>query len=424
MPVTGKIAALKLLRPHPSLLSLMGKKTLERQFTAEAVTMAGLRHPNILEIWDFDRADGHPFYVMAYHSNNLGIHIGETYRTEMPSRRLPVDLAVQYALAILSGLECLHDSGIVHRDIKPFNILLTDQNTVKICDFGLSLLRGERFAGPANLKVGSPYYTAPEQEEDPDEVTAAADLYSVGVVLYRMLTGNLPEGNAPGLGTAALDAEWGRFIRRALADRPEGRFRGAAEMSAELKGLSDRWRRRMEAVCRIEPSIVRQSEVRPLKCRLRSDPVKVGPRQGRRAFKLNPLWRPHRYVRNDFVARQSGLVYDRTTGLLWQKSGVAYPHDWDQSHRYIDRLNRERTGGRADWRLPTTDELMSLLTPTPQGRELCIAPVFDPLQKSLWSCDRSSFIAAWYASLDLGFIYWQDFTAGLYTKGVCGPRSE
>lgn len=95
IPVIGKIAALKRLEPDPMLVHLMGIAEIRRRFIAEAVRMAGLRHPHILDIWDFNAEDDRPYYLMNYYTDNLGRMIGETYRTEAPSRVLPLDSAIQ-----------------------------------------------------------------------------------------------------------------------------------------------------------------------------------------------------------------------------------------------------------------------------------------------------------------------------------------
>ena len=214
LPVIEKIAALKLLDPNPFLIDLIGYDKIRKLFVSEAVTMAGLRHPNIVEIFDYGEDNGRPFYIMDYFCNNLGIMIGETYHPETASRIIKVDKAVHYTGQILSGLSCLHHAGIVHRDIKPFNMLVTEQDVIKISDFGLSKIRGESFDGHPGLKVGSPWYAAPEQEKNPDEAGPAADMYAVGVTLYRMLTGMLPEGKfvAPGELNPDIDESWDQFI--------------------------------------------------------------------------------------------------------------------------------------------------------------------------------------------------------------------
>jgi serine/threonine-protein kinase len=91
-PVTGRMAALKLLKPADMLIKTMGMDRLRRQFEAEAVTMASLDHPHIAAVWDYDEAEGIPFFVMEYYCLNLGMLMGESYRVEDPTRRLPMAL--------------------------------------------------------------------------------------------------------------------------------------------------------------------------------------------------------------------------------------------------------------------------------------------------------------------------------------------
>ncbi len=424
MPVTGKILALKRLDPHPHLLSLLGGERIKELFVSEAVNMANLRHPNVVEIWDFDTDHGKtPFYTMDYHFNNLGILMGETYRTEMPSRVIPVDKALEFTRQTLAALACLHHFGIIHRDVKPYNILLTEYDGVRLCDFGLSKLRGERFGGPENLKVGSPFYAAPEQEADPDDAEYTADLYSVGVMLYRMLTGTLPSEprELPSRLNPELDWRWDAFIQKGMAKNIANRFPTATAMGAEMEKLAAARQKEREAVCKIfpvTPTPVPAGDGKPT--RHRSNPLKVRPAEAQDVFALDELWRPESYIRNDFHPKREGIVADRATGLLWQQAGSEYPLTWEQAHGYIRAINQWRFGGRRDWRLPTVDELMSLLTEAPQRDTLCMDPVFDPRQRRLWSSDRRSFTAAWYVSVDMGFVWWQDFSGFFYIKGVCG----
>jgi len=423
MPVTGKMVAMKQLKPNEFLTALVGMDRLRELFTAEAVTMANLRHPNLVDVWDFDEADDRLFYTMEYFCNNLGTMIGESYETERPSRVLPVEKAVRYARQALHGLARLHHAGIIHRDIKPFNLLVTDQDTVKICDFGLSKLRGETFRGPDNLKVGTPYYAPPEQEEDPDAADETADLYALGVMLYRMLTGRLPmESPAPPSRlNPDLNKRWDRMTETALALRPEDRYPKASEMLAALEDCFVRWRAERDRECAVsEADLSADAPPTPMARPPRNQPVKVRPQMARERFGLDELWRPEPYVRNDFVEREDGVVHDRATGLTWERSGSEYPVTWEQAENYIDRLNRNRFGGFRDWRMPTVEELRTLVDPPPQGTALCIPPVFDATQKWLWSCDRRSHIAAWYVSLDLGFVAAHDFTGYFYVRGVRG----
>jgi serine/threonine-protein kinase len=102
-PKFGKIVALKLLSPHPHLVGSLGMEEIKERFVIEAMTMASLRHPNIVSIWDFDEAEARPFLVMEYYCNNLGLIIGETYRVEDLSRALTLDKTVHYLRQILAG---------------------------------------------------------------------------------------------------------------------------------------------------------------------------------------------------------------------------------------------------------------------------------------------------------------------------------
>lgn len=425
LPVIHKISALKWLDPDPLLEKLLGRSNVRDLFVAEARTLAGLDHPNIVVVHDFDQARGRPFYVMEYHAGNLGALIGETYRTERPSRRLPVDRALDYIRQTLRGLSCLHDAGIIHRDIKPFNLLVTARDTIKICDFGLSRLRGEPYQGPSNLNLGSPYYAAPEQEKNPDSAAPSADLYPLGVMLYRMLTGCLPEHPVdhpdycpPSRRHPDLDTRWDEFIARSLAPQPELRFADARTMARDLDALDRHWQVHKESVCRLPGQQAPSANEPPPSLPLRTEPLKASPPDAARRFGVDDLWRPRVYVSNRFETPSPGIVADQATRLVWQRSGSRYALTWHQAHAYIERLNMETSAGRNTWRLPTMDELASLLRPPPQGQDLCIAPLFDPRQRRLWSIDRRSFTAAYYVDMELGFIAWQDFSAPQHVRAV------
>ena len=431
LPPIGKIGALKLLAPDPLLSQMMGYDHIQTTFIKEAVTVAGLRHPNIIAIHDFDEDQGQPFYVMDFHANNLGALMGESYRIEKPSRVLSADKALDYLDQTLGGLACLHDAGILHRDIKPFNLLITDRDTIKICDFGLSALRGEKYSGPANLNVGSPYYAAPEQEADPDRIDARADLYPLGIMFYRMLTGHLPdlEGELsayvpPSSRNPDLDPHWDQFTDRALARRPEERFPSANAMRSALARLREHWHRRKEESCAWNQTVSGASEKGTVSDHRtpRSRPVKWNPDRAAAQMDLDDLWRPRTYRGSRLRCQEKDTITDGLSGLTWQQSGSRYPMSWQQAHHYVARLNDQRFSGRQDWRLPTLDELITLLKPPSQGRDLCIEPLFDTIQRWIWSADRRSFIAAYFVDIELGFVGWQDFSAPFYVRAVCRPH--
>ena len=420
-PLIGKIFALKLLDPDPLLVTLIGWDKILDMFKTEAVTIAGLRHPNIVEILDYDESGGKPYYLMEYYVNNLGVMIGETSRTEQASRTIKIEKAIRYTLQTLNGLDCMHHAGIIHRDIKPYNLLVTDYDAIKICDFGLSKLRGEKFEGPSSLKFGTAWYAPPEQEDNPDSVDFSADLYAVGITLYRMLTGVLPEeGYLPvSRLNADLDDAWDDFIKKAIAPRPAKRYLSAAEMLADLKLLQTDWEAKKEQICLLpELNKTDTAEKAPPRLNLRSSPIKINPFSAKKTFALDNLWRPARFLQNEFELNPDQTVTDRATGLVWQQSGSEFPLNWSGAQVYIQELNSSQFAGSRTWRLPTIDELMTLLTELPHGEDYCIEPIFAQRQKRIWSCDRRSFIAAWYVSIDMGYVAWQDFTGYYHVRAV------
>jgi serine/threonine protein kinase len=430
LPIINKIAALKILDPDPLVAKLMGMDKLRVLFTQEAVTMAGLNHPNIVAVNDFDEHGDKPFFVMDYYPNNLGTILGEHYSVEESSRRISVDKALDYTLQTLNGLDCLHDSQILHRDIKPFNLLVTSQDTVKICDFGLSKLRHEAFAGPANLNVGSPYYAAPEQEADPDSTDVRTDLYPVGIMLYRMLTCRLPYLNEsdlqyppPSRINLDLDTRWDDFFTSAIARRRRDRFADVGTMKKELIDLQHHWQQHKEMSC-ARPGLstdLTPKATQHVISQLRHTPLKLSPHQAVNCFDLDVLWQPNTYTNNRFIFLNEKILNDQTTGLIWQQSGSRYARTWQASHLYIQRLNEDAYGGIKNWRLPTIDELITLLKPSAQGSALCIETEFDPTQKWVWSIDRRSYISAYYVDIELGFVGWQDFSASYYVRAVSSP---
>jgi len=423
VPVIRRLLALKILAPGDLLLTLIGRERLHHLFTEEAIAMAGIRHVNIIEVLDFGIYQGSPYYVMDYYGNTLGAVIGETYVTDARSRVLRFEKVIHYTRQILDGLQRLHAAGIIHRDIKPFNILLTEDDTVKICDFGLSKLRGETINVPPALKVGSPFYAAPEQEDQPNQVDQTADLYSVAVMIYRMLTGTLPQDPLQPASRIHpdLDTGWDEFLSRALSPRPAARYPNAMSMAAEMMRLHQRWEETIDATCRLQPAASPPLPSRPPVATLppRSEPLRTGPSDARTLFDLDALWQPAFYRDAGFQPDAAGTtVRDETTGLQWQYGGSDFPLDWPSALTYIDDLNAIAWMGRQNWRLPTIAELLTLLRRPPSGTDYCLVNDFAPHHKRLWSCDRRTFTSAWYVSLELGFVAWQDRTFANHVKAV------
>ena len=206
------------------------------RFLRECRTLAGLSHPNVVTVYDAGVAAGHNYLLME-------LVDGTDLAKLMRSGDVQPDQALSVVSQICEALQYAHDQGVVHRDIKPGNILLDREGHVKLGDFGLAkLLRSDesmRLTGTMQA-MGTPQYMAPEQLERPLEVDHRADLYSLGVVLYELLTGELPLGRfeAPSK-RADVDVGLDEVVMKTLEKEPELRYQSASEVRVEVQRASD-----------------------------------------------------------------------------------------------------------------------------------------------------------------------------------------
>lgn len=184
-----KLVAIKVLPPH----AIHDEDAVER-FRREARVAAKLEHPNIVTIYRFGSEQRLCYLVMRYVE-------GESLADRLMTQpRLPLSDALTIIYEVASGLKCAHDEGLVHRDIKPANILLSNKGEVLVADFGLAKQAGNGSGGltATGMIMGTPDYMAPEQCEGEPDIDGRADIYSLGLVFYTMLTGKVPsEGKTP-----------------------------------------------------------------------------------------------------------------------------------------------------------------------------------------------------------------------------------
>ncbi|MFQ6116266.1 MAG: serine/threonine protein kinase, partial [bacterium] len=156
----------------------------KNRFMREARAAAAQDHPNIAAVHEIADYEGETFIVLAYVE-------GETLKKKIKSGPLPVEQALDIAIQIAQGLKEAHDHGIVHRDITSTNIMVTPKGQVKITDFGLAKFKGEKTLTKSEAQMGTAGYMSPEQIQG-EAVDHQGDIFSFGVVLYEMLTGQLP----------------------------------------------------------------------------------------------------------------------------------------------------------------------------------------------------------------------------------------
>ena len=252
----GRMVALKILPPE-----VAGGAGFAERFTREASALASLNHPNIVTLYEFGQADGLYFFLMELVD---GVNLQELLRAGRIAPREALAIVPQ----ICDALQFAHGLGIVHRDIKPGNILLNRRGQVKIADFGIAkMLGGDGRAGsplpavgmcgdegapgvtrPAGESsppaftggqlLGTPGYSAPEQKSDPQHVDCRADIYSLGVVFYEMLTGELPgQRLEPPSRKVHIDVRLDEVVLRAMEKKPELRYQQVSEVKTMVETI-------------------------------------------------------------------------------------------------------------------------------------------------------------------------------------------
>jgi len=232
--------ALKLIAPE-----LTGDPQARARFLQEAQTISSFEHPNICVVHEVDEtADGRMFMAMTYYA-------GQTLREILSRGPLPLDRALDVAAQVAQGLARAHEQGVVHRDVKPANILVPERGPVKILDFGIAKLLGGEGLTQEGRMLGTVLYMSPEQVRG-EAIDHRTDLWSLGVMLFEMLTGAMPfRGEHPQASIYAILNSPPRMgelsaraplpvvevVRRCLAKPPDRRYRDAGELAAEIARL-------------------------------------------------------------------------------------------------------------------------------------------------------------------------------------------
>ena len=246
-PGLERLVAVKLLHAH-----LTDDPGFLVRFQREAQSVAQLRHPHIVQVYDFDVADGQPYMVMELiKGQSLKALLDERFAR---GERLPLADILRLFDAVLDAVDYAHARGLIHRDLKPANVLIDQAGRAVLTDFGIArLVDGERLT-QTGITMGSPAYMSPEQGQG-EPADARSDIYALGIMLFECLSGHVPfEGDSsvgvllkhatapiPSLRElrADLPEALEDILRTALAKRPDERYQSAAEMRAALHALSE-----------------------------------------------------------------------------------------------------------------------------------------------------------------------------------------
>lgn len=293
-----RVVAIKALSPEFS-----GNDTLIERFRSEARAQAQLNHPNLATLYAFLAQDNAAYMVMEYVD-------GETFHAMLARRGpIPADEAIPLFRQALAGIAHAHRMGIVHRDIKPGNIMLNREGVVKVMDFGLAKVTGNHGVTRTGVRLGTAYYMSPEQILA-KPVDFRADIYSLGVTLYEMLTGQTPfradseyqilndHVNTPPTPPTGLHPQIPggieHAVMKALAKNPDQRFQTADQFSAALEHPAEYY---------MAATVADAAPVPPeLRISVTPGPVVPAPRPS------TPFWTPARTLLGVCAAALIGLI--------------------------------------------------------------------------------------------------------------------
>jgi len=256
-PQLNRDVAIKVLHPE----FIRDERAL-RRFKREAVAVARLTHTNIVAVYDYGEQDGHAYLVMEYIS-------GSTLKARLGGKPMPYQDALAVVKAVGSALDYAHGKGLVHRDVKPGNILYTEDSRIVLSDFGIVRLADDDSSLTRGV-IGTPQYMSPEQALG-HEVDGRSDLYSLGIVLFELLAGRVPFKGESAVATLSMHATLpvpstrtfnqgvpdviDRIVQRALAKSPEDRYQTGADLSNALANAIDNMDRPASSTM-VAPSLV------------------------------------------------------------------------------------------------------------------------------------------------------------------------
>lgn len=385
----GQVFLVENQMKEPYALKVLHKGDLRE--TRGANSVMNIRSERLVRIEDYGKTvSGKNCLLMEY----LPLSLEKVLREDV----LDEERARGYFIEILKGLKVLEEHRILHRDIKPDNLFVQGK-IIKIGDFGTVIYEQEKSV--MNESVGTVIYRAPESFYR--KYGFSVDRWAAAVIFYRMLTGHfIFVRNRFNVKNAIIrenptlnmsPRKYRPFFKKCFQKKVEHRYKTTQKMLEAIENIPGN-----------EEKVF-----------LRSKPIESST-YFYKIFRLDKRHRPIRYVKNDFEDNRNGTVTDHATDRMWQKSGSEIYMKYTKAQTYIRSLNQKRFAGYRNWRLPTVEELISLLEREKQSNKLYIDPMFDKKQDWCWSADKY-FSDGCHVNFNRGYVHYDD-PYSLYVRAV------
>lgn len=224
-----RTVAIKMIFPE-----WMKDPEIVHRFHREAITIAGLNHPNIVHVIDKGEVGGRYYFVMEYVD-------GTSFKEILYDGKIPIREKLEIMIGTLKGLDYAHKNGVIHRDIKPANILIDKNRNALLADFGIAqiLHKSDYEHTRPDIVMGTLAYMSPEQRESSSRIDHTSDIYAVGVMIYEILTGKRPAGRfqLPSELNPKLPKRFDALVSRCLDENPSGRYQSAGALKDDLLNI-------------------------------------------------------------------------------------------------------------------------------------------------------------------------------------------
>ena len=359
MPVIGETVAIKVL--SVGQIPADEREELRKRFVREASLLWKINHPHVIGIHHVGAVNGLPYFVMKYLPTTLKNKMGFGEETCGAKVRLEEREAVRIATCLLSALACLHDAGGVHRDVKPENILFTNQDEPKLADFGIAKWCDRNIKTQTGFAMGTTDYMAPEQC-DAGKADCRADIYAVGIVVYEMLTGMHPfrtRFQDPSTLRPDIKKGWDDLFRKATEPSPQDRFQSAGEMALALENLVESKRRPGD----IETVTLGKTGVRMEFAYIPPGEFMMGSPETEEGSCDDERPRHRVKIEKGFHMQTTPVTQGQWEAVMgsnpswFENCGKDCPVEqvsWDDAKKFIEALNR--ISGKKRFRLPTEAE--------------------------------------------------------------------
>jgi len=374
-------------------------------------------HPNVIDVHSLEKWEGLYFIVMEYVE-------GKTLATllaENETEKLPEDLVMNYMKQVCDGLKEAHKKGVIHLDLKPQNIMVTNDGEIKILDFSISyqITKSMTTLTGQNLSAGTLPYMAPEQVSKKfGRVNEQTDIWGLGATMYHLLSGEVPfetENQIKDLEEEPYELEGVSAYIEAIVsgcmekDRTK-RYKKVSEIFAEssLIAFEKNTKNSQEFVSRLPFPF-----------------MDISNKQAEFLIKEKNYSHSSLNINGEFINNYNQrtiyhdkVIIDEATGLMWHKSGSSYSMSWKNAIEWIKELNKKDYAGLNNWRFPTLDEGASLLENNKNKNGLFIDNLFAKEQKYIWTGDSSGSERMWSIGFLLGVVGWRNIDDSIFVRPV------